>query len=170
MSFLTIFKGAIPHGDIVVRSLGVAMLMWLVFPVESAENAAGAAPVAVLLTVEGRVEVSPRGTTQWSKGQTNQALQLGDRLRTGMRSRATLRWSDLSVMRVGELTAIEVQPPVKPGQKPQMELKSGASYFFSREKPTEIQFRTPVASGAIRGTEFHLAVADDGGTTLSLID
>jgi hypothetical protein len=126
--------------------------------------------VAILLTVEGRVEVSPRGTTQWNKGQTNQVLQLGDRLRTGMRSRATVRWSDLSVMRLGELTAIEVQPPEKPGQKPQMELKSGASYFFSREKPTEIQFRTPVASGAIRGTEFHLAVADNGETTLSLID
>src|SRR5207249_3168686 len=43
-------------------------------------------------------------------------------------------------------------------------------YFFSRERPTEIQFRTPVASGAIRGTEFNLAVAEDGRTVLSLLD
>jgi tetratricopeptide (TPR) repeat protein len=49
-------------------------------------------------------------------------------------------------------------------------LKSGATYFFSRERPEEIQFRTPVASGAIRGTEFNLAVADDGRTVVSLID
>jgi tetratricopeptide (TPR) repeat protein len=73
-------------------------------------------------------------------------------------------------MRVNELTSIEVQPPEKPGQKPQLELKSGAAYFFSREKPTEVQFRTPVASGAIRGTEFQLEVGEGGRSTLSLID
>lgn len=137
---------------------------------EAAEASLGQPPVCILLTREGKVEVSPKGTTQWIAGQSNQVLQLGDRLRTGMRSRATLRWADLSVMRVNELTSIEVQPPEKPGQKPQLELKSGAAYFFSREKPTEVQFRTPVASGAIRGTEFLLAVAENGQTTLSLID
>src|SRR6185295_6690231 len=86
------------------------------------------------------------------------------------RSRATLRWSDLSVVRVNELTSLEIQPPEKAGDKPQLDLKSGATYFFSREKPTEVQFRTPVASGAIRGTEFNLAVDDNGRTVLSLID
>src|ERR1043166_5182955 len=123
-----------------------------------------------LLTKEGKVEFAHRGAPQWSSAQTNQVLQTGDRLRTGSRSRATLRWSDLSVMRVDELTSMEIQPPEKPGGKNQPELKSGAAYFFSREKPAEIQFRTPVASGAIRGTEFNLAVEDNGRTVLSLID
>ena len=79
---------------------------------------------------------------------------------------------DLSVVRVNELTSMEIQPPEKAGDKPQLDLKSGATYFFSREKPTEVQFRTPVASGAIRGTEFNLAVddKDNGRTVLSLID
>src|SRR6185295_1205365 len=72
--------------------------------------------------------------------------------------------------RVNELTSLEIQPPAKAGDKPQLDQKSGATYFFSREKPTEIQFRTPVASGAIRGTEFNLAVEDNGRTVLSLID
>lgn len=150
--------------------VGLVVLGWLVLAVRGAEPGAGPGLSAILLSAEGRVEVSPRGATQWSKGQTNQSLQVGARLRTGLRSRATVQWSDLSVMRVGELTAIEVQPPAKAGQKPEVELRSGATYFFSREKPMEIQFRTPVASGAIRGTEFHLAVAEDGRTTLSLIE
>src|ERR1051326_6718203 len=123
-----------------------------------------------LLTKEGKVEFAHRGAPQWSSAQTNQVLQTGDRLRTGSRSRATLRWSDLSVMRVDELTSMEIQPPEKPGGNNQPELKSGAAYFFSREKPAEIQFRTAVASGAIRGTEFNLAVEDNGRTVLSLID
>ena len=121
-------------------------------------------PACVLLTKEGKVEVSRKGAAQWFAPETNQVLQIGDRLRTGSRSRATLRWSDLSIVRVDQLTSVEIQPPEKAGMKPQLELKSGATYFFSREKPGDIQFRTPVASGAIRGTEFNLAVAEDGRT------
>jgi len=160
-----------PQRRFLITSLAIAvMLICISCTVRGAESPTGQGQVCVLLTREGKVEVSRKGTAQWSEGQTNQVLQVGDRLRTGMRSRAALRWSDLSVIRVNELTSIEIQPPEKAGQKPQMELKSGATYFFSREKPAEIQFRTPVASGAIRGTEFQLAVAEDGRSTLSLID
>src|SRR5260221_2337623 len=129
-----------------------------------------AVPVCTVLAREGKVEVARKGLADWSSAQTNQVLQVGDRLRTGMRSRATLRWAELSVVRGDELTSMEIQPPQKSGDKPQPDLKSGAAYFFSREKPSEIQFRTPVASGAIRGTEFNLAVDDNGRTVLSLID
>ena len=124
----------------------------------------------ILLATEGRVEVARRGAAQWQGGQSNQVLQIGDRLRTGSRSRATLRWSDESITRVNELTSMEIQPPHKAGANPQLELRSGASYFFSRERPDSIGFRTPVASGAIRGTEFHIAVAEDGRTVLTLLD
>lgn len=132
--------------------------------------AEAAAPTCVLLTIEGKVDVAAKGTPQWRPGRTNQPLQIGDRLRTGLRSRATLRWSDLSIARVDELTSIEIQPPEKAAANPQLDLRSGASYFFSRERPDSIGFRTPVASGAIRGTEFNLAVEENGRTVLTLID
>lgn len=125
---------------------------------------------AIVLGREGKVETATRGSSTWSAVSTNQALNAGDRLRTGLRSRATLRWSDLSVVRVNELTTMEIQPPAKAGNKAELDLKSGAAYFFSREKPSEIQFRTPVASGAIRGTEFNLHVAEDGSLELALLD
>src|SRR6185295_4181458 len=64
-----------------------------------------------LLTIEGRVEVSAAGATVWSAARTNQALQVGDRLRTGARSRATLRLSDKSVLRINELTTLKILPP-----------------------------------------------------------
>src|SRR6266852_6208096 len=114
----------------------------------------------VLLEKEGKVEVARKGTTTWSAVQVNDTLQPGDRLRTGSRSRATLRWAELSVVRVNELTSMEIRPPARPTDKPQLDLQSGATYFFSREKPTEVQFHTPAASGAIRGTEFNLAVGE----------
>src|SRR6266853_651498 len=127
-------------------------------------------PTCVLVEKEGKVEVARKGSAAWSPAEINGKLQLGDRLRTGSRSRATLRWSELSTVRVSELTSMEIQPPAKATDKPQLDLRSGAAYLFSREKPTEIQFRTPVASGAIRGTEFNLEVAEDGRTILSLLD
>jgi Tfp pilus assembly protein PilF len=124
---------------------------------------------SVLIEKQGKVEFSRKGSTDWASAQTNEVLQAGDRLRTGLRARATLRWSENAVVRVDELTSMEIQPPSKPGAKAEMELKSGATYFFSREKPEDIQFRTPVASGAIRGTEFNLRVAEDGTTELALL-
>jgi hypothetical protein len=125
---------------------------------------------AVLLTVSGKVEVAPRGQTVFTAGHTNQMLKLGDRLRTGKNSRAALRLSNLSVLRVYELTTLEIQPPDQPGRRAVLDLESGAAYFFNRDKPSETQFRTPSASGAIRGTEFNIAVAANGRMELALLD
>jgi len=125
---------------------------------------------AVLLTLEGKVEVAPAGATAWTLGQTNQALHVGDRLRTALRSRATVRLANLSVLRVNELTTLQIQAPAAPGKQSLLDLKVGAAYFLSRERPGELEFRTPTASGAIRGTEFHLAVAGDGRSVVTLLD
>jgi len=124
----------------------------------------------VLVEKEGKVEIAKKGSATWAPAQVDQALAIGDRIRTGSRSRAALRWSELSVARVAELTTLEIREPAKATDKPQLELRSGATYFFSREKPTEVQFHTPIASGAIRGTEFNLKVADNGATEVALLD
>lgn len=133
-------------------------------------SSAGLHAQSVLLTIEHRVEVARAGTVAWNPGHTNQSLQFRDRVRTGARSRATVRLSDLSVTRLDELTTLEIQPPAKAGNKPVLDQKSGVIYFLNRERPTEMEFRTPQASGAIRGTEFNLAVTDDGRTVLTLLD
>ncbi|HTD85301.1 MAG TPA: FecR domain-containing protein, partial [Candidatus Binatia bacterium] len=137
------------------------LFMWLA-------SAACAAP-AVLLSFENKVETAAAGSTAWSAAQTNHTLQTGDRLRTLRRSRALLRLSDFSLIRVNELTLLEVRA-ASTGQNGFLDLQSGSIYFFNRERPSTIEFRTPVASGAIRGTEFHLAVADNGETTLTVFE
>jgi tetratricopeptide (TPR) repeat protein len=125
---------------------------------------------AVLLTASGTVEVAPAGGSAWNPAHTNEVLKVGDRLRTGKSSRASVQLSNLSVLRVYELTTLEIQPPQVPGHHAVLGLKNGAAYFFNRDKPLETQFHTPTASGAVRGTEFNLKVADDGETELALLD
>ncbi|MEY2411370.1 MAG: hypothetical protein QOF48_4040 [Verrucomicrobiota bacterium] len=130
-----------------------------------------AALQSVLLTIEGTVEVASAGTLNWKPGQTNQILNVGDRIHTGDGSRATLLLSDRSVLRVGDSTTLEIRPPAQAGKRMLLDLKSGKTYLFNREKPTELQFRTPLASGAIRGTEFELSAdAATGRTVLTLIE
>ncbi len=124
----------------------------------------------VLLSVAGTVEIAPAGTAQWSSGHPNQILHTGDQIRSGKNSRATLRLSDKSVFRMYESTTMTIHPAPKAGQNEVIEVKSGAAYFFNRDKPNQTQFQTPSSSGAIRGTEFNLAVAEDGATTLTLLD
>jgi tetratricopeptide (TPR) repeat protein len=124
-----------------------------------------------LLTAEGTVQVMVvGGSGGWQAAHTNSTLHVGDRVRTGARSRATVRLSDLTVLRVNELTTLQIRPPLEPGKQSLLDLHSGSAYFLSREKPPEQEFRTPLTSGAIRGTEFNLAVAEDGRTVVTLID
>ena len=105
-------------------------------------------------------------------GQLGAAGRAGQPLITANgRSRATLRYSDATTHRVDELTTIQIEPPTAAGQLPQVNQQSGGSYFFNRERPTGVRFRTPQASGAIRGTEFNLVYDEKTQTTVvTLID
>ncbi|HEX3717113.1 MAG TPA: FecR domain-containing protein [Verrucomicrobiae bacterium] len=134
------------------------------------QSAVTNAPDTVLLSTSGTVEIAPVGTPSWSAGHANQILRNGDQLRSGKNSRATLRLSDLSVFRVYELTTMTIHPAPKPGENQVIEVKSGAAYFFNRDKPNQTKFQTPSSSGAIRGTEFNLAVSENGATKLALLD
>ena len=120
-----------------------------------------------LVEAAGRVEMAAAGATNWVPAVVNQTLRPGGRLRTGADSRATLRLSDRSVIRVNELTILQIQAPAQPARHGFL-LQRGGLLFLNREKPADIEFQTPLAAGAIRGTEFLLAAAPDGATRLAL--
>ncbi len=138
--------------------------------VRAADRSVGFGTNSVIVAVEGRVEVSPLGSGNWVAAQTNQVLKTGDQIRTGFRSRATLRLSDLTMLKMNQLTTLQIQAPRTANDKPVLDLKSGGTYFLGRDKPAEIEFRTPQTSGAILGTEFDLVVTEDGRTIVTLLD
>ncbi len=132
---------------------------------QTTENGASAA----LLSKENIVDVAP-GNAGWTPATVGQSLSIHDRLRTGEDSRAAVRMTDLSVLRIDELTTIEITPPSSASDKPGLNVKDGATYFFSREKSREMRIETPAANGAMRGTEFVVRVAANGSTTLTMLD
>lgn len=150
---------------------GVAATMTAGVPtVVAAEPAATPAMPVTLIDAAGTIERSRAGTVTWERIRTGETLATGDRIRTGTQSRAAVQFSDRSVVRLGENTTLQVQPPVAGGKR-RFGLFQGLLYFFNRERPSDVEFETPISSGAIRGTEFVLD-ADDGGATtrLALLD
>ena len=144
--------------------LGVAFL------IAPAAAAPGRENQVTVLEREGRVEAVRAGATAWTAAQTNQILRVADRVRTGERSRATLHLLDQSTLRMFELSEFLIEPLPDAPDRPVFSLSKGLLYFFHRDKAVDVQFKTRTATAAIRGTEFHLAVADNGRTVLTMFD
>lgn len=106
---------------------------------------------AVVLTVEGKVEWLRLGTNVWGSVQTNHVLFPGDRLRTGLKSRATVRLPNQSVLRVHQLTTLEIQPPGGATNRALLNLQKGSIFFKRDAIITPVPFVTPAAKGRIEG-------------------
>ena len=84
---------------------------------------------AVVAETEKSVEVQVSNAA-WKPATVGLALAVRDRLRTGEFSRAAVRFTDLSMLRVDELTTIEISPPVSGSGKQTLDVKRGGTYFF----------------------------------------
>ncbi len=147
-----------------------ACFAWVCFATASASAQARPAAVqgrAELLRPHGVIEVQRAGAGPWMAVATNTVLQPGDIVRTGKGSRALVHLAGGSVIRLDEHSLLQIQPK-EAGFF--LKMLRGAGYFFHRERPVRTDFETPLVSGAIRGTEFHLAVEENGRTVLTLLD
>jgi tetratricopeptide (TPR) repeat protein len=122
---------------------------------------------ARIQSVEGRVQISRAGATAWDPVHTNAVLEVGDRLRTGQLSRATLLLRDSTVCPVDELSELRV---VASSDRTVIELIRGVMSFFHRDRPGDLEVRGAGTSAIVRGTEFAASVGDDGLLSLTLFD
>jgi tetratricopeptide (TPR) repeat protein len=120
-------------------------------------------------SIQGAVEINPGGNTQWRAVLPGQGLKPGDRVRTRERSRVLIRWSDRSVVRLAELSDVQIQAAAAK-QRASFSLVTGILYFFNRERLTNARYGTRTASAAIRGTEFVLQAEENGRTTLTVVE
>ena len=147
-------------------------------PNNNTTNAAATASV-LILDLAGTAEILPAGGQVWRKAAPQEQLHPGDRFRTARDSRAVLRLSDLSQLRLGELSELQLQPAPNNNESPIYKLWRGILYFFHRDPGLPrrgpqgeggFQFATPNSSAAVRGTEFVLAADDTGRSRLTLLE
>jgi outer membrane receptor protein involved in Fe transport/Tfp pilus assembly protein PilF len=122
-----------------------------------------------LLSWEGKVHWAERGTN-WAAATPGQKLHVFNRLRTLSLSRAMVKLAELGRVRLDELTTLEILPPHDPQAKATLDLKAGAMYWFSRERPRELLIQTPHALAASRGTEFLVSLDPAGRTVFTVFD
>jgi len=129
-------------------------------------------PPPIILTVEGtNVFVQRFSSNAWEKAYPSQILGAKDRGRTGSRSRASVRLSDLSIMRIAERSEFEIQPLPDKEVEAEFSLFRGLMYLLNRDRPGKHRFITPTATAATRGTEFTLEVEEaTGRTTLTVLE
>jgi Flp pilus assembly protein TadD len=125
--------------------------------------------LSTLIEAAGTVEIASATATNWQASAAGTSLRSGDRVRTRTHSRAAVQLSDRSIVRLDEMTTLEILPP-RNAEKKRFGLLRGAIYFFNREKPADVEFNTPLAAGAIRGTEFLLEADGQNQVHLALID
>jgi tetratricopeptide (TPR) repeat protein len=136
----------------------------------AAQSTNSSANESYLIEAAGKVECATVANTNWHTALVGTVLRPGDRVRTHEDSRAAIQLSDHSIIRLNERTALEILPPRRV-EKKRFGLSRGSLFFFDREKPADVEFDTPLAAGAIRGTEFLLQVEEaDSALRLAMID
>jgi Tfp pilus assembly protein PilF len=128
-----------------------------------------AAP-ARLQSRRGQVDYAKAASSNWLNAPAGQALAYYDRLRTHPFSEAAVQLADFSIVRLGELSQLELVPPRDAAAKARFHFESGRMYFIDRLKPREMEIQTRGAVAAILGTEFALTVDATGHTELTLVD
>jgi tetratricopeptide (TPR) repeat protein len=134
------------------RSLLALSLLCTLAAAASAQN-----PEAELVEKENLVETQ-RITPAWKPAAIGLQLLFRDKVRTGELSRAAVRFTDRTMLRLDEFTIAEIVPPPRADGAPSLNLRQGGAYFFSRERTPEIQITTPAANGALRGTQLVVRV------------
>jgi tetratricopeptide (TPR) repeat protein len=153
---------------LIVQRSAVALTLLMIPGWSGAQSRSSAfTNLPVVLTVEGtNVWVDRFRTKRVEAAYPKQLLEVRDQGRTGLRSQATIRLSDLSVVRLDELSRFEIQPLPEPNIDAEFSLWQGLLYLLHRDRPGAHRFRTPTATAATRGTEFTLEVEPGTGRTI----
>ena len=159
------------------------LLLFLItsgIPAHAADDpAACRAPFARIVSIQGTIEVLRASQSHWSKvTRLDTPLCEGDRLRTGVLSRAALFIQPETLVRVDQNTSISVsqtkddtlveftQEEVLPAAA--SAYSCGAGYFITRF-PRKFRVNTPHLNAAVEGTEFLVAMRCEA-TELSVFE
>jgi tetratricopeptide (TPR) repeat protein len=155
-------------------TFAIALILWATLFKSFAAQVPSPGTIASQVVIqerEGQVQVLRAGANVWIRAEGGMVLIPGDRVRTRQNSRVTLLWANQSTLRLGSYADVQIEPlPAGAAQPSTFTLFSGFLYFLHRDRPIEVRIKTRTAAAAVRGTEFNLAVEENGTTTVTMID
>jgi len=114
--------------------------------------------VARVVSIEGKVEIRRAGRDVWSVARFDQAVCAGDSVRVGGRSRAALRLTNATVIRLDQRSTL-VLGDVDRSDESLLDLLLGRLHVLTRA-PKRYRINTPFVNGNVEGTEFFVEATD----------
>lgn len=134
-----------------------AVLLNSIFDASAAELCAPA--MAVVVSVQGIVELRRSAEKKWQPALLNSVLCKGDMVRVRQQSRAALRLSNESMLRLDQKTTLTLAGPDN-DKSMLLELLGGAIHVLTRT-PKPFKINTPFLNAGVEGTEFFLGLDQD---------
>jgi tetratricopeptide (TPR) repeat protein len=139
------------------------------FAVLCALGGARAAPTAEIVSLEGKGEYREAQASSWRAAAVKQALFPTNFVRTADLSRMAILFPDRTQVRLAPNSTLQIKEAAGGSDaKTILNLNSGRSWVQSKSAPRGLIMETPSALAAIRGTDWEMAVDDDGRSTLSV--
>ena len=160
-----------PHQKVRLPAVSVlAAVISLAWPLQPrAAVPAGAA--AEIVSLQGAGDQRPAATAAWQPARPAQALATGDFVRTRDAAKMALLFADDTQLRLHQNTVLQVKGVATPAQPvTTLLLSAGRAWTQTRRADgSRLNLETPAATAAIRGTDWHISVEDDGRTLLTVL-
>lgn len=124
--------------------------------------------IGQVVAANGDEEIWFFDAPSWQLVEIKQDLVPGDVLRTGRYGQLAILYRDQTQVRVHHDSILEIEEIGVSGSS-RLRLAVGAMWVRAPRVPKGLQIETPSATAAIRGTDWALAVAPDGSSTLTVL-
>lgn len=159
-----------PHKKTPIRLAALAAALALAWPLH-AQAAVPAGAAAEIVSLQGAGDQRAAAAPDWQPARPAQALAPGDFVRTRQAAKMALLFADDTQLRLHQNTVLQVKGVATPAQPvTTLLLNAGRAWTQTRRADgSRLNLETPAATAAIRGTDWDLAVEDDGRTLLTVL-
>ncbi|MBX9915812.1 MAG: TonB-dependent receptor [Nitrosomonas sp.] len=116
--------------------------------------------VARVVSMQGTIEIRRTQENVWQPAGMEVALCAGDMIRARSQSRAALRLSNNSMLRLDQKTSITFPAVQEERGTSLLDLFEGAIHIITRT-PQPFKIRTPFVNASVEGTEFVVGLRED---------
>lgn len=155
----------------VTRGIEAVVILSLLAAAGAAQAARPPLPAAEIVSIEGTGETRESAQGTWQAASVHQKLDEGSYVRTAAYSRMGLLFGDRTQIRLRERSVLEVKSVAKKkDQGTVLRLTVGRAWAQLKSLFRGLSFETPSATAAIRGTDWELAVEQDGTSTITVLN
>lgn len=126
-------------------------------------------PDATIISLHGSGNYLEQTDSGWKPASVNKTLAAGNQVRTAHQSRMALLFKDRTQLRLHQDTVLQIIGVGSDSSNTKLKLDRGRAWAQSKTMIQGLTMETPTATAAIRGTDWELAVEEDGTSQITVL-